>query len=141
MHFTFNIEPVAQARPRYSSNPYPHAYDPIKVKKFKECVNLIAQQKMAELKLEPFDGALEVKLEFYRPIQKSVSKIEYRRRAIGSSLPVVKADTDNYIKSFLDACNGAIWIDDAQITDLHAKKRYSDNPRIEMEVLKIQQIK
>lgn len=55
---------------------------------------------MAELKLEPFNGALEVKLEFYRPIQKSVSKIEYRRRAIGSSLPIVKADTDNSLNRF-----------------------------------------
>lgn len=141
MHFSFDIEPVAQARTRYTSHPYPHEYDPIEVKRFKRQVNAMATQKMQQLGLEPLDDALEVIMTAYRPIQKSVSKIEHTRRATGMSLPVVKPDTDNYIKSFLDALNGVIWIDDALITDLHVKKRYSDHPRIEMEVLKIQQIK
>lgn len=122
VRFSFDIEPVAQARTRYTSRPYPHEYDPIEVKRFKRQVNAMATQKMQQLGLEPLNGALEVKMTAYRPIQKSISKIEHARRATGMSLPVVKPDADNYIKSFLDALNGVIWVDDALITDLHVKK-------------------
>ena len=141
MDFDFGTPAVAQERPRMSNRPFPHMYDPMPVKQFKKKAGAMAKEKMNEFNLEPFDGALEVRLTIYRPIQKSVSKIEHQRRRMGLSLPVVKPDTDNYIKSFLDACNGVIWADDAQITDLFTKKRYADHLRIELEVLKLQQIK
>lgn len=50
----------------------------------------------------------------------------------GSHRPVVKPDTDNYIKSTLDGLNGILWEDDNQIVDLVAHKYYSDNPRVEI---------
>ncbi|KRL89872.1 RusA family crossover junction endodeoxyribonuclease [Lactobacillus kalixensis] len=137
VRFIFNLEPVSQARPRISRYPYLHEYDTKEVKAFKENVNLMAQKMMQEHKLAPFDGSLEVRVVFYRPVQKSISKIEHARRVRGSVLPSVKSDLDNYIKSFFDGCNGAIWKDDNLITDLHAVKRYSDEPRIELEVLQL----
>lgn len=53
-------------------------------------------------------------------------------------LPTIKPDTSNYIKSFEDALNGIVWKDDSQITDIHAYKRYSENPRIELEIEEIE---
>ena len=106
-------------------------YDPKKVKQFKKSV---AQEAMLTYHEKPLTGNLKVDLVFYRPIQKSVSKLEYERRMSGKTLPTVKPDLDNYIKSFLDALHGIYWHDDALITDIHASKRYSDQPRIEITV-------
>lgn len=136
MKFIFNLEPVAQARPRYTSKPYPHEYDPAPVKKFKKQLNALAKKQMAEKGIEPFDEAIEVNMIVYRPIQKSISKIERMRRHLGVVLPSVKPDLDNYIKSIWDALNGTIWSDDNKITDIAVKERYSLDPRIEVEVMK-----
>lgn len=136
MKFIFDLKPVAQARTRYTSKPYPHEYDPAPVKKFKKQLNAIATKQMAEKGLKPFDEAIKVDMAVYRPIQKSVSKIERMRRHLGVVLPSVKPDADNYIKSIWDALNGIIWSDDSRITDAAIKERYSLNPRIEVEVMK-----
>lgn len=67
--FSFDIEPLAQARPRIAPRPYPHIYDPNNVKKYKEELHSLAVQKMKESGLKLFDGALSIKISFYRPIQ------------------------------------------------------------------------
>ena len=136
MKFIFDLAPIAQARTRYTSKPYPHEYDPAPVKKFKKQLNALATKQMAEKGLKPFDEAIKVDMAVYRPIQKSVSKIERMRRHLGVVLPSVKPDADNYIKSIWDALNGTIWSDDSRITDAAIKERYSLNPRIEVEVVK-----
>lgn len=82
--FTFNIEPVAQARPRATSRPYPHLYDPKAVKVFKVQLHSLAVKAMEEANMKPLEGALDVRLVFYRPIQKSISKKEHARRAVGA---------------------------------------------------------
>lgn len=139
MKVVFNIEPVAQGRPRYSRRPFMHAYDPKPTKMFKNRLNGMATKYMAEQGMKPFDGPLLVDLIFYRSIQKSVSKKEHDRRENKAVLPTVKPDVDNYIKSVLDAFNGAIWVDDNLICDLHARKFYSDHPRIELTVKNIKE--
>lgn len=134
MRFVFNIEPVQQARPRARRlNRTIILYDPAKVKKFKLEIEQLAKEQMFDnnwKRLE--DTPIQVDVWFYRAIQKSISKKEHERRANGESLPIVKPDTDNLIKSFLDGLNGTVWKDDALITDIHAHKRYSDDPRIEV---------
>jgi Holliday junction resolvase RusA-like endonuclease len=35
----------------------------------------------------------------------------------------------------MDGLNGVVWKDDAQVCDLHVKKRYSDNEIEEMRVI------
>lgn len=135
MKIVFDIEPMSQLRPRFTYKGYVHAYDPPKVARYKRMLNGIAAKKMAERGKKPLTGPLEVRMIFYRPIQTSLSKKEHAKRAIGEQLPDVKPDTDNYVKAMWDAMNGVVWEDDKQITDFSAKKRYSEHPRIELEVL------
>lgn len=90
---------------------------------------------MAEKSLKPFDSAINVSIVFYRPIQKSISKIEKMRRHYGVVLPAVKPDIDNFVKSAFDAFNGALWTDDNLITDMNIKKRYSLKPRIVVKIV------
>ena len=141
----FEIEPVEQARPRaaYIGRRI-IMYDPEKVKKFKKELSQLAKlhyrdDPLYHLAKELYhgdraDGALEVEIYFYRPVQKSSSKKERARRLSGEHRPTVKPDLDNYIKSALDGLNGVLWTDDARIVDLHAHKYYSDRPRIEITV-------
>lgn len=126
--FIFEIEPVSQSRPRASSRGgRVRLYDHPKVKQFKAVLhNLVTER----YKNPPLTGALSVSMLFYRPVQKSLSNIERQRRLSNEHKAVVKPDTDNYIKSTLDAMNGVLWEDDSQIVKLTAEKRYGERGKI-----------
>lgn len=64
-------------------------------------------------------------------IKKQVKAIE------GEIIPVTRPDADNYLKCCLDAMNGIVYKDDAQFVDMRVSKRYSDNPRLEIEIFAV----
>ena len=135
MRFEFDISPVEQARPRATRmRKGIKLYDPKKVTVFKRQLGMLAKQQMLDRGLEPFDGELEVRMGFYRPVQASVSKKERDRRLSGVHRPTVKPDLDNYIKSTSDALNGIIWADDNLIVSLQADKFYSERPYLVVEI-------
>ena len=51
-----------------------------------------------------------------------------------------KPDLDNLIKSLFDSISKSeiVWSDDAIVCDLRARKLYSPNPRIEIEIEEIE---
>lgn len=135
MRFEFDISPVEQARPRATRmGKGIRLYDPKKVSIFKRQLGMLAKQQMLDRGLEPFDGPLEVCMEFYRPVQASISQKERSRRLSGVHRPTVKPDLDNYIKSASDALNGIIWADDNCIVGLMAEKFYAEEPHLMVEV-------
>ena len=135
MKLVFEIEPVEQARPRATRMGRGiRLYDPKKVSVYKKQLAMMCK---FQYKQEPLTGPLKVELKFFRHVQSSLSKKERELRLSGSHRPVVKPDTDNYIKSTLDGLNGLLWEDDNQIVDLIAHKYYSDKPRVEIEVTKL----
>lgn len=137
MKLTFEIEPVEQARPRATRmGKGIRLYDPKKVSVYKKQLAMMCQ---IQYKKEPLTGPLIVGLKFYRHIQSSVSKKERKLRLSGIHRPIVKPDTDNYIKSTLDGLNGLLWEDDNQIIKIVAEKYYSDRPRIEIKVERLEQ--
>lgn len=135
MRFEFNIEPVEQARPRaVRFGTGVRMYDPKKVAVFKRQLGMLAKQQMLDRGLEPYDGPLEVRMEFYRPVQASLSTKERTRRLSGVHRPTVKPDLSNYIKALEDGLNGIIWIDDNLIVSLQAEKFYSERPHLVVEI-------
>lgn len=136
VQLVINEIPKPQPRPRITvRGKYAHAYEPKSITEYKR---LVAGKYRSEHKQQlPLTGALSVDVRFYRPIQKSISKIERQRRLLGQSLPTVKPDIDNYVKAILDALNGLAFKDDSQIAVLYARKLYSDNPRTEIEITEI----
>lgn len=141
MIFEFDIEPVEQARPRATRfGKSIRIYDPKKVNVFKKRLGMLAKQQMLDRGLEPFDGPLEVCMGFYRPVQASLSRKERDRRLSGVHRPTVKPDLSNYIKALEDGLNGIIWIDDNRIVQIVAEKKYSDRPRIVIEVNKVDEV-
>ncbi|EJN56384.1 RusA family crossover junction endodeoxyribonuclease [Loigolactobacillus coryniformis] len=134
---SFQTMPVEQQRPRAARSRFGvRMYDPRKVKKFKQT---IAYEARLTYKDKPLSGALDVSIDFYRPNQKQVSKRELARRNAKLSLPVVKPDLDNYIKSFLDALTDIYWVDDNEICHLDVWKFYSSTPRIEITVKSLEE--
>ena len=141
VRFEFDISPVEQARPRATRmGKGIRLYDPKKVTVFKQHLGMLAKQQMLDRGLEPFDGPLEVHMEFYRPVQASLSQKERARRLSGVHRPTVKPDLSNYIKALEDGLNGIIWIDDNRIVQIVAEKKYSDRPRIVIEVNKFDEV-
>ena len=141
MKFKFDIAPVEQARPRaVRFGTGVRMYDPKKVTVFKRQLGMLAKQQMLDRGLEPYDGPLEVRFEFFRPVQASISKKERARRLSGVHRPTVKPDLSNYIKALEDGLNGIIWIDDNRIVQIVAEKKYSDRPRIVIEVNKVDEV-
>lgn len=122
-------DPVPAGRPRFGNG---RAHDPAKSRSYKQFVALMARRQYHGPLLK--DEPIEVCLEVYRPNQKKISQIERQRRETKQSVPIKKPDTDNYIKSVLDALTGIIWADDNIIYHIDAYKYYSDKPRIELKI-------
>lgn len=136
MKITFDIEPVQQQRPRATRfGRGVRLYDPPKTAEFKKELRVMAEKQFTG---EPLDGPLEVTFKFYRPIQKSISKKEHRLRVNGTHRPIYKPDLSNYVKSAEDALNGVVWKDDQSIVTEHTGKWYSEHPRIELEIKRLE---
>ena len=77
-----------------------------------------------------FTGPLEAVLEMRIPIPASWSKAHKAAALAGTELPTSKPDIDNVVKAILDACNGVVFLDDAQVVMLAATKAFSDEPGV-----------
>lgn len=124
--------PVAKGRPKFArQGNFIRAYTPDKTRRYEELVSSLARKLMTNK--PPFEGPIKVLATAYMPIpQMSIKKTA--DAIAGYILPSKKPDIDNLAKAALDACNGIIWHDDAQICSLLVKKRYALEPRLEIQV-------
>jgi Holliday junction resolvase RusA-like endonuclease len=126
MKLIYKIDPIAKGRPRFripKGRNYPLVYTDSKTAAYEIAVKMITRTQLPK-GFKPFDGAIKVtiSIEIARP--KSVTR-EY---------PTVKPDLDNYAKALLDALNGLVWHDDAQICWLEVKKTYNIQSLITIEI-------
>lgn len=117
-------DPIPQKRPRFS-----------RAQNFVRCYD--AQQKIkqgfqwqikSQFREEPLTIPLAVDLVFFMPIPTSLSGIKKRQMANGVIPHMVKPDLDNLVKFTLDCLNLIAYEDDKQISELRAKKIYSNKP-------------
>jgi len=88
-----------------------------------------AQIVMEQNKRPLLEGPLRVGLEIRMRIPNSKPQ-RWRVQALdGTILPTKKPDADNVAK-LLDALNLIVWADDAQIIELHVRKRYHASPAL-----------
>jgi crossover junction endodeoxyribonuclease RusA len=107
--FTLPLKAIPKGRPRVYRG---HAITPPETRKFEADVKRL-------LKLRgpvPVLDELRVEFEFgfTRPKR---TRFNYPPRY----------DLDNLVKSVSDACNGLLWVDDSQISEIVAKKKWSDS--------------
>lgn len=98
-----------------------------------------------------FDDAIRVDVVFYmkapqnmskKPSERAKDKAKqlYSKYISGRLEHVKKPDLDNLIKSLFDSISKSeiVWSDDNIVCDLRARKLYSPNPRIEIEIEEIE---
>ena len=126
--------PVAKGRARIGKlfNGRPVAFTPSKTRSYEGMVKRAAE--LAMKGRTPFAGPVAAVLTAFRPLPKSFSRKRREAALRDDLLPVTKPDADNYAKAALDALNTIVYRDDSQVTDLVVRKRYSEKPRLEIEV-------
>lgn len=81
-----------------------------------------------------FEGAVEMVVNIYAEIPKSVSK-KKRAEMLLNERPITKTgDVDNLFKAISDALNGLAYDDDSQIVDGYIHKYYSEQARAEITI-------
>lgn len=121
--------PVAKGRPRITTRGgFARAYTPAKTVRYEDMVRIAAADQM--LGKTPIQGQVTLCVTAYVPIPKSMPKRDQRAAVEGLKHPITRPDADNYAKAALDGCNGILFKDDSQVTDLIVRKRYSDRPRL-----------
>lgn len=138
MKLILEIEPKPQSRPRFARRGnFTTTYEDKGMKAWRShCSLLVAKQYTAKPILE---GALRAKVRFYIKPPQYISKIKKNQQALlDEVIPVdKKPDIDNYEKALYDSMSGIVFKDDGQIALHDVGKFYSLNPRIEVEVNKL----
>lgn len=110
--FSIPINPIAKARPRMTRKGF--VYTPPKTRAYEKEL-----KKWMMIHWAPFKKALTIplmiQLAFFIKKSKSCKKEFHTKRP----------DIDNLIKAVMDAGNGIIWKDDAQIVGISANKYYA----------------
>lgn len=122
-----NVVPVAKGRPRMGRY---GAYTPDKTRKAEEEIRWLMRE---QYRGEPATGPISLSVTFYTPIPASLSK-KRREALVGAYNTSRNGDLDNLVKTVSDSGNDLLWLDDAQIVSLTAKKIYSKTPHIELQV-------
>ncbi len=110
MEFSIALSPVSASRPRLGTW---GAYYEGTYKTFKKDVDPLMQRAFRDLLHDIPAGPLDVWIRMYVTRPKT-TKLDYPR-----------GDVDNFAKAVMDAANGYAWVDDNQVVDLHAFKRWS----------------
>lgn len=136
---TLNIEPKPQSRPRFAMRGgFTKAYEDKEMRSWrKHCRLLIANLYKGK---EPLEGTIRARVRFYIQPPQYIAKVKKNQQLLADEIMPVgkKPDLDNFIKSLFDSANDLLFKDDGQIAEMHAKKLYSLNPRIELELEEIQ---
>ena len=77
-------------------------------------------------------GPVMLELAIYVGIAASWSKKKRQMAIDGEIYPTKKPDSSNILKAIEDAMNEVAYNDDAQITDHHIRRRFSETPRVEV---------
>lgn len=119
--FSIDLLPVPKARPRFTHSG--GCYTPKSTAVYEKIVYDIAE--FSGVKPAPKGTPVFLELQFFLPYPSSMPK---NRRAFAE--PAVRPDLDNYAKCVLDGLNGIGWVDDAQVVQISARKRYADAAQV-----------
>lgn len=125
-------EPQGKARPIVKKNG--HAFTPTKTKAYEAFIQACYINTCQEVK-NTYTGRVEARIIAYYKIPKSDSKKKKLAKAEGILRPLKKPDLDNIAKAILDALNGVAYKDDCNVVALQIEKWFSIEPRVEVEII------
>ena len=126
---TFRVDgaPVAKGRARATTiGGKARLYTPSKTRRYEDQVSIAAACAMGERR--PVEGEVTMTVTAMIAIPKSFSQKKRANAVAGIIHPTTRPDADNYAKAALDGCNGILFRDDSQVTDLIIRKRYGSEP-------------
>ena len=129
MKVIFYVAPVPASRPRVTRW---STFFPKKYTQYREDMKMAT----ANTLFTPFEGNIYAQIDFFIQIPKSWSK--KKKVAKQGTYCDNNADIDNYCKSILDALNGVYYEDDRQVVMLRARMFWSNTPRTEIEITKLE---
>lgn len=132
---SFNVpgKPVGKGRPRAAKRgKHITLYTPGKTVSYESTVAVVAMQAMAGRPL--IAGPVNVVMKIDLSVPASWSNRKRDAALAGTLIPTTKPDIDNVIKTVFDAINGVVWVDDTQVANLYAIKRYSSVPGVQVAV-------
>jgi Holliday junction resolvase RusA-like endonuclease len=118
--------PVAKGRARMTRRGF--AYTPAATRKYEAHARLAAQLAMDGR--PPIDVPVRVELLVELPVPANWSRRKAEGAITGDVRPTSRPDVDNYVKSILDAINTIVVVDDAQVVDLRAVKKFGVAPKL-----------
>ena len=121
--FWLTGQPIGKGRPRFTRQG--RTYTPAKTKAYEMRLAAAASDKMVESNLDPITGPCKVHVMAQFEVPKSWTKKRTEAAWRGQVNPG-RPDIDNVLKIALDALNGVVFEDDAQVHYVSAAKRYGD---------------
>ena len=137
MKIVIEGEPQAKQRPRFKRvGAHVQTYTPTETLAYEMKLKKAWQKE----KYEMFnDIPLSVHIMAYFPIPESYTKLKKAQAKENIIKPTTRKDVDNIAKIVLDGLNGVAYADDKFVTDLVVRKRYSENPRVEIEIKEVKE--
>ena len=138
IHFRYNGEPVGKGRPRVTARggKFAHAYTPKKTKDYEDAIRFeFISSNCEPMPVFDKDTPLVAVMTFAFAVPKSYSKKDREACLKGEKAHTKKPDTDNCVKSVLDALEGAAFESDASVTWIYAEKIYAEEPYVEVSIL------
>ena len=126
--FTIPADPVPFARAGSFGK---RRFTPAKQTNFMNKVQIIADQAMSDHSL--FIGPVRMEVEARYMVPASWSQKKRDTAKWKTSRP----DLDNLTKLCADAINGVVFVDDAQIVELVARKVYGDKPETQVTITEV----
>jgi Holliday junction resolvase RusA-like endonuclease len=108
------------------------SYTPARTKRFTADVQAVVEAVMVGA--PPIEGPVSLTMTFAMDIPSSWAKWRKEAAREGRMVPTSRPDMDNLEKALLDALNGRAFTDDAFVVDRLARKRFSLQPGIQVEV-------
>lgn len=137
IHFQVEGDPKGKGRPRFSRvGSFTKVYTDKQTLSYEAMIATFAKQAMGGT--EPLKTPVSVFLYVRLPIPQSYPKKRKEACLNGSEMPCKKPDIDNIAKTYLDAMNGIIFVDDTQVVDLHVKKLYAAEAGVDVMVMEAQ---
>ena len=131
VYFVVEGKPVGKGRPRASTRGgFVRMYTDAKTLTYEAAIKDEAAKAMGNAEL--FETAMHLHVNCYYQLPKRWPKRLQQQALDGEVFPNVKPDLDNVVKAVLDAMNGVVYRDDAQVVNLVATKRYATEPRVEV---------
>jgi len=133
-------EPIGKQRPRVFYHKQAKRFIAMTPSKTSSFENLIKETFMLFYpNFKPIQEAIILKINAYFSIPKSISKKKRDLMIEGKLRPIRRPDVDNCLKICMDALEKVAFLNDSQIIEARIKKFYSEVPRLEITIKKLEE--